>query len=99
MESIEKKIFKHGGSWAVDLPMQFAKILNNQSVVIESSPRGLLIRPKTELDTMEQDPLFRQFVRALGIHAMKHPENLHDVEEIWDEEWADLLEGVDVEAE
>jgi antitoxin component of MazEF toxin-antitoxin module len=99
MESTEKKIFKHGGSWAVDLPMQFAKTLNNQSVVIEASPEGLLIRPKTELDTMEQDPLFRQFVRALGIHAMKHPEKLHDIEEVWDEEWDDLLQGVDIEAE
>ncbi|MDU9050270.1 MAG: hypothetical protein Q3M30_15605 [Candidatus Electrothrix sp. Rat3] len=99
MELTEKKIFKHGGSWAVDLPMQFAKKLDNQSVVIETSPKGLLIRPKNELDTMEQDPLFRQFVRALGIHAMKHPEKLHDVEDVWDEEWADLLEGVDIEAE
>ncbi|WP_446008448.1 hypothetical protein [Candidatus Electrothrix sp.] len=99
MESTEKKIFKHGGSWAVDLPMQFAKQLDNQSVVIENSPKGLLIRPKNALDTMEQDPLFRQFVRALGIHAMKHPEKLHDVEEVWDEEWDDLLEGVDIEAE
>ena len=99
MELTEKKIFKHGGSWAVDLPMQFAKQLDNQSVVIENSPKGLLIRPKNELDTMEEDPLFRQFVRALGVHAMKHPEKLHDAEEVWDEEWTDLLEGVDIEAE
>jgi len=99
MELTEKKIFKHGGSWAVDLPIHFAKRLGNQSVIIETSPKGLLIRPKTELDTTELDPLFRQFVRAFGVHAMKHPKKLHDAEEGWDEEWSDLLEEVDVETE
>lgn len=96
MALIEKKLFKHGGSWAVDLPMPFAKGVSDMSVVIEASPEGLLIRPKTELDTMEADPLFQQFIRAIAIDAMKNPDKLHDAQDVWDDEWTDLLKGVDV---
>jgi virulence-associated protein VagC len=96
MASTEKKLFKHGGSWAVDLPMPFAKRFSDMSVVIEASPQGILIKPKTELDTMEADPLFQQFVRAIAIDAMKNPDKLHDAQDVWDHEWTDLLKGVDV---
>ena len=96
MALTEKKLFKHGGSWAVDLPMPFAKGVSDMSVVIEASPQGILIKPKTELDTMEADPLFQQFVRAIAIDAMKNPDKLHDAQDVWDHEWTDLLKGVDV---
>ena len=97
MGSIEKKLFKHGGSWAIDLPMRFAKELEGMSVVIEETPQGFLIKPKTELDSMEADPLFQRFVEAIAMDAMKHPEKLHDAQEVWDDEWAELLKGVDVD--
>lgn len=97
MAMIEKKLFKHGGSWAIDLPMQFAKELEGMSVVIEETPQGFLIKPKTELDAMEADPLFQRFVEAIAMDAMKHPEKLHDARDVWDDEWADLLKGVDVD--
>jgi virulence-associated protein VagC len=99
MALTEKKLFKHGGSWAVDLPMQFAKEVANMSVTIEVSPQGVLITPKTELDTMEADPLFQQFIQAIAIDAMTHPEKLHDAKDVWDDEWSDLLEGIEVEDE
>jgi len=96
MSLTEKKLFKHGGSWAVDLPMPFAKGVSDMSVVIESSPQVIVIKPKTELDTMEADPLFQQFVKAIAIDAMKNPDKLHDSRDVWDDEWTDLLKGVDV---
>ena len=99
MAPTEKKLFKHGGSWAVDLPMPFVKEVGNMSVVIEASPQGILIKPKTQLDTMEADPLFQEFVKAIAIDAMKNPDKLHDAQDVWDDEWTDLLEGVDVEQE
>ncbi len=67
------------------------------SIMIEETPQGLLIKPKTELDAMEADPLFRQFVDAIALDAMKHPENLRDAKDVWDDEWTDLLKGVDVD--
>lgn len=97
MALVEKRLFKHGGSWAIDLPMNFAKEFKDMSVVIEETPQGLLVKPKTELDAMEADPLFRQFVEAIALDAMKHPERLHDPKDVWDDEWADLLKGVDVD--
>ena len=63
----------------------------------EASPQGILIKPKTELDTMEADPLFQQFVKAIAIDAMKNFDKLHDVKDVWDHEWADLLKGVDID--
>jgi len=96
---VEKRLFKHGGSWAIDLPMPFAKKFKDMSVVIEETPQGILIKPKTELDAMEADPLFQQFVEAIAMDAMKHPEKLHDARDVWDDEWADLLKGVDIDEE
>ena len=97
MALVEKRLFKHGGSWAIDLPMEFAKEFKDMSVVIEETPQGILIKPKTELDAMEADPLFQQFVEAIAMDAMKHPEKLRDALDVWDDEWADLLKGVDVD--
>lgn len=97
MALVEKRLFKHGGSWAIDLPMEFAKEFRDMSLVIEETSEGLLIMPKTELDAMEADPLFQQFVEAIAMDAMKHPEKLHGAQDVWDDEWADLLKGVDVD--
>ena len=99
MASTEKRLFKHGGSWAVDLPMQFAKEVNDMSVVIDVSPNEIRITPKTELGTMESDPLFQQFVEAIAIDAMTHPDKLHDVEDVWDDEWDGILKGVKIDEE
>lgn len=97
MAWVEKRLFKHGGSWAIDLPMGFAKEFRDMNLVVEETSQGILIKPKTELDAIEADPLFQQFVAAIAMDAMKHPEKLHDARDVWDEEWADLLEGVDVD--
>ena len=47
MATTEKKLFRHGGSWAVDLPMQFAKAVRDMNVIIEASPDEIRITPKT----------------------------------------------------
>ena len=94
-----KKLFKHGGSYAVDIPVDFVKHAGTKEVVIESTADSINIRPHSELDTLEADPLFPQFLQAIATDAMNNPQLLHDVRDTWDAEWDDLLEGVSTEDE
>ena len=89
-----KKLFKHGGSYAVDIPIDFIKQTGGREVILEIVGRKISIRPKTELDTIESDPLFTTFIQALAVDAMKHPEKLRQAKEVWDKEWDGLLKGV-----
>lgn len=93
-----KKLFKHGGSYAVDIPMDFVKNAGT-TVILESTPEKISIRPRKELDTIESEPLFADFINALAMDAMKHPEKLHEAKEVWDEEWNELLKGVTADEE
>lgn len=99
MSTIVKKLFKHGGSYAVDIPIEFVRRTGSNEVILEATANKISIRPKTELDNIESDPLFAEFIQALAADAMKHPEKLHEVKEVWDEEWDDLLKGVTVDDE
>ncbi len=94
-----KKLFKHGGSYAVDIPIDFIKQTGSREVILEIVGRKINIRPKTELDTIESDPHFSTFIQALVVDAMKHPEKLRQAKEVWDEEWDELLKGVKVSDE
>jgi len=40
--------------------------------------------------------LIEQFIEAIAVDAMKNPRKLHPVEDVWDDEWDDLLKGVEV---
>jgi len=92
-----KKLFKHGGSYAVDIPMEVIRRTGATEVIIESTPTGIRIRPNTELDTIEAEPLFGELIHALAVNAMKHPERLHDVKEVWDQEWDELIKDVEID--
>jgi len=92
--SVVKKLFKHGGSYAVDLPVSFVRHTHIKEVVLEEQGDEIVIYPKTELDTIESEPEFSQFIRVLAADALKHPEKLKDAKEIWDNEWNELLRGV-----
>jgi len=95
MQSYKKKLFKHGGSKAVDLPMEaFAKKHGSDEVIIEVRDDGLFIY-LDDLTSMESDTRFHLFVEALFQDAMNHPDQLKNLEEVWDEEWDELLAGVD----
>jgi len=89
-----KKLFKHGGSYAVDLPMEFVKHTGAIEVILEAAPEKVSIRPKTELDTIESEPLFAEFINALAVDAMKHPGKTRSAKEVWGKEWDNLLKGV-----
>ena len=78
-----KKLFKHGGSQAINLPKEFAQNLTDNEVFIEVSPNEIVIRNKSKLDTMESEPHFATFIKAIALDAMKHPEKLHDLQEVW----------------
>ena len=93
--SVKKKLFKHGGSYAIDIPMEFVQhVSHRKEVVVESCEEGLIVRPKTELDTIESEPQFTHFIRALAEDAMKHPERLKTIKDVWDKEWDELLQDV-----
>lgn len=89
-----KKLFKHGGSQAINLPKEFAQNLNDNEVFIEVSPNEIVIRNKSKLDTIESEPDFETFIKAIAMDAMKHPEKLHDLKDVWGPEWDELLKGV-----
>lgn len=94
----EKRLFKHGGSFAINVPRIFANNGNN-TVIVTASPGRVTIRHKTEADTVESDPLFSEFINAILIDALKHPEKLKDTKEVWDREWDELLKHVSVDDE
>ena len=71
-----KKLFQHGGSKAVDLPMEaFAKKHASNEVIVEVREDGVFIY-LDELTTMESDPRFHLFIEALLQDAMNHPDRL-----------------------
>lgn len=91
---MQKKLFKHGGSYAVDLPISFVRELHAKTVVIERQQDRIVIAPKRELDTIEQEPEFKAFAAALLQDAMRRPGELRDAKEVWDREWDELLKDV-----
>lgn len=91
---LQKRLHQHGGSKAIDLPVSFIKKLSSDIVMIEERDNCLIIWPQEGLNAMEVDPIFKQFIQSILLDAMQHPEKLKDLEEVWDKEWDDLLEGV-----
>jgi len=92
--SIVKKLFRHGGSYAVDLPMSFVRHARIKEVIIDEQGDEIILYSKTELDTIESEPEFSQFIRVLAADALKHPEKLKEAKQVWDKEWDELLRGV-----
>ncbi len=91
---MQKKLFKHGGSYAVDLPISFVRELQSMNVEIERQQGRIVIAPKSELDTIEREPEFKTFVAALLQDAMHRPARLREAKEVWDKEWDALLKDV-----
>lgn len=80
---------------AVPLPAEAVKRLSSDTVHIEVRPNGLFIPFEPSLNDIEPDLLFDRFIYAISKSAMKNPEQLKDVSLVWDQEWDDLLEGVE----
>lgn len=78
-----RKLFKHGGSQAINLPKEFVENLNDDEILVEFSPNKIIISKKSDLDTIESDPHFATFIRAIAADAMKHPEKMHDLDDAW----------------
>ena len=89
-----KKLFKHGGSKAINLPKEFTENLSSNEVFIEVFPHKVIIQEKSKLDTIESDPYFKTFIKAIAVDAMKRPEMMRDLKDVWDAEWDELLDGV-----
>ena len=92
--SIRKRLHKHGGSKAIDLPNSFIKKLSSDYVEIIESEGKLIIQPESQLDRLEEEPLFEKFVHLLYEDALKNPLKLKDLKEVWGHEWDELLMGV-----
>ncbi len=91
---MQKKLFKHGGSYAVDLPISFVRDLPSKTVMVEKDRDRIVIVPKGGLDTIEQEPEFKTFIDVLLHDAMKRPAKLRDAREVWGRQWDELLAGV-----
>jgi virulence-associated protein VagC len=96
MTIIEKKLFKHGGSYAIDLPKDFLKSRSGK-VIVKYDNNKLLILPQETADNIESEPEFKSFVKALVNDSLKHPGKLKDLTQVWDKEWDKLLKGVTVD--
>lgn len=96
---MKKKLFKHGGSYAVDLPVSFVRELGSRSVTVEVERGRIVISASRELDSIEAEPEFKAFVASLLRDAMKRPEKLRDAKDVWKKEWKDLLKGVPVDGD
>lgn len=91
---MQKKLFKHGGSYAVDLPVAFVRELHGKSVLIEKDRDRIVIAPARDLDTIEGEPEFKTFVAALLHDALARPSKLRSAGEVWDAEWDELLKDL-----
>lgn len=98
MTIIEKKLFKHGGSYAVDLPKEFVKS-KGAEVIIKYDQDRLIVLSKNTLENIESEPEFKTFIKALVEDSLKNPQKLKDMNQVWDKEWTELLKDVDVEDE
>jgi virulence-associated protein VagC len=98
MTVIEKKLFKHGGSYAVDLPKDFVKA-GSKDIIIKYDKDRLILVSKNTLENIESEPEFKTFVKALVENSLKHPQKLHDINQVWDKEWDNLLKNVDASDE
>ena len=94
MTTVTRKLFKHGNSKAVTLPKEFVDAVKGREVVIQYSPTAVIISTKSRLDTLEADPLFATFIRAIATDAMKHPEKLRDPVEAWSPEVIKLFKDL-----
>jgi len=92
---IRKRLHRHGGSKAIDLPASFVKNLQTDYVTIEEKNGALIIRSMDELSSMESDPNFLHFIDCIYADALANPSKLVQLEEVWDEEWKNLLVDVD----
>ncbi len=99
---LSKKLFKHGGSMALVIPAEFAKLLSSDEVVIElkvddEDKPTLVVEPTNELDSIENDPLFGTFIEAVYKDAMENPDQLKDLSEVFTDRVKKLVEGVDID--
>jgi hypothetical protein len=98
----KKKMFKHGGSFAVVVPAEFSQNVDSNEVSIEvifdeNNMPSLIMKPINELDTIEEDPIFALFIQGLYEHAMENPKTLKDGSQILNDHVDKLLEGVEVD--
>jgi len=99
---LSKKLFRHGGSMALVIPAEFVRLLSSDEVAIELKVDNhdkptLVIEPTSELDTIENDPLFGSFIEAIYKDAMENTDKLKDLSEIFTDRVKKLVEGVDID--
>ena len=99
MVRMVRKLFSHGSSKAITLPKEFVDTVRGREVVIQYSPEGLIISPKSKLDTLEADPSFATFIKAIATDAMRHPERLRDPAEAWSPEVVKLFKEMPHDSE
>lgn len=92
--SYRRKLFDHGGSKALNLPKEAYQLFGDQEITVEVQEDGVFIYLDT-FANLESDPNFHLFVNALVQDAMQNPDQLKNLEDVWDKEWDELLDGID----
>ena len=80
---IVRKVFKHGGSAAVNLPKEFSRHLSGKYIYLEVYSDKVIVRNPDFLENMESDPLFNSFIEGIMQDALEHPTKLHDLNKAW----------------
>lgn len=99
---LSKKLFRHGGSLALVIPSEFTRLLSSDEVALElkidnDNNATLVVEPTSELDSIENDPLFGTFIEAIYQDAMENPNKLKDLSDIFTDRVKELIEGVDID--
>ncbi len=88
---MRKTLFKHGGSYAVDLPAFFVRELGSKTVTVTRENGKIIIEAQSAPETIENEPEFKIFAEVLLSDALKNPAKLKNTEDVWDAEWGSLL--------
>ncbi|MGR3176555.1 MAG: hypothetical protein ACUZ8E_00680 [Candidatus Anammoxibacter sp.] len=94
MNTVTRKMFQHGKSKAITLPKDFVDHVEGKELVIKYTANEAFITSKSGLDNMESEPLFADFIKAIAIDAMSHPEKLRNPSEAWSSDVIKILEKV-----
>lgn len=93
------RLNRAGGSRAAVLPAAWLDRagIHDEAMLVETEAGILVARPSAGAVSIEQDPSFAAFMTFLSQDALRRPERLGDVGELFagDDE---LLEGVDPDA-
>lgn len=86
------------------IPSEFTQLLDSDEVSLEcifdaNGNPSLLIEPANEPDTIDDDPLFSVFLKAIYKDVIENPHTLQDGSALFNERVLQLIEDVDIDGD